>query len=202
MNEPEAPTIRERSRRAMRDELTMVAQDLFLDRGFDQVTVDQIAEVAGVSKRTLFRYFASKEDIVVGSYERYGDRLAAGLDQRPATEPVWDSLWAIFTLMASQEAAVQDRTRGRALEQIVHSTPQLTARFLEKIQMQQQALVGPVRSRLAAQGVASADPRAAAIVGAAFACLYAARSSWLVSDPAEHFREHLDRAMASVTSVG
>jgi len=186
----------------MRGELTTVAQDLFLERGFDQVTVDQIAEAAGVSKRTLFRYFATKEDIVVGSYERYGDRLVAVLDQRPETEPVWDSLWAIFTLMASQEAATQDRTRGRAMERIVHSTPQLTARFLEKIQTQQQALVDPIRSRLVAQGVASTDPRAAAIVGAAFACLYAARSSWLESDATEHFREHLDRAMASVTVTG
>lgn len=185
----------------MRDELTTVAQDLFLERGFDRVTVDQIADLAGVSKRTLFRYFATKEDIVVGSYERYGDRLVAALEQRPAAEPVWDSLWAVFTRMASQEAAAQDRTRGRALEQIVHSTPQLRARFLEKTQMQQQMLVGPIRSRLTAQGLASADPRAAAIVGAAFACLYAARSSWLEADATEHFREHLDRAMASLSDT-
>src|ERR1700737_2370781 len=61
---PVAVDIGERKRRAVRGELSEVALRLLTDRGFDSVTIDEIAAAAGVSRRTFFRYFSSKEDVV------------------------------------------------------------------------------------------------------------------------------------------
>jgi hypothetical protein len=79
---------------------------------------------------------------------------------------------------------------------IVQRTPQLTARYLEKLQRVQVLLIGRVAGRL---GQPPSDPRPAAIVGAAFACLQAARASWLGSDQSEPFEGYLDRVMGTMT---
>jgi len=76
--------VRERTRRAVRDELTQLAKDLFVEKGYDETTIDDLAAAAGMSKRTFFRYFASKEELVVGKYEILGEQLA---EDRPPARP-------------------------------------------------------------------------------------------------------------------
>ena len=62
----DAPGLLERSRRAARAEVARVGVALFLERGFDATTMDDVAAAAGVSRRTLFRYFGSKEEVALG----------------------------------------------------------------------------------------------------------------------------------------
>ena len=78
--------------RALRGEITAHALGLFSARGFDAVTADELAEAVGVSRRTLFRLFASKEDIVVAAFDTLGDEAVAALRERPADEPPWTAL--------------------------------------------------------------------------------------------------------------
>jgi AcrR family transcriptional regulator len=196
MSEHTAEPIRERTRRLVQLELTVVAQDLFLEHGYEATTVDQIAAAAGMSKRTFFRYFPSKDDLVIGKYDLFGDRLAEALDARPANEPVWESLRRVFDLTLDYVQDEHQRERNTAMERIVHSTPQLTARYLEKMQRVQALLIGRVAERLGL-GATTTDPRPTAIVGAAFACVQAARTSWLSSQQTEPFSDHLDRAMSA-----
>src|SRR5207247_3413148 len=80
--------VRERTRRAVRSELAQLAADLFVEKGYDETTIDDLAAAAGMSKRTFFRYFASKEELVVGKYEILGEQLAEDLAARPAGEPI------------------------------------------------------------------------------------------------------------------
>ncbi|MFX6226362.1 helix-turn-helix domain-containing protein, partial [Acinetobacter baumannii] len=54
----------ERSRRAAYAEISGIAMRLFLDQGFEQTTIDQIAAAAGISRRSFFRYFGTKEDVL------------------------------------------------------------------------------------------------------------------------------------------
>src|SRR5436190_16994130 len=88
--------VRERTRRAVRGELTQLAVDLFVEKGYDETTIDDLAAAAGMSKRTFFRYFASKEELVMGKYEVLGEQLAEDLAARPAGEPIWLSLRQVF----------------------------------------------------------------------------------------------------------
>ncbi len=76
------------SRRAV----THVALELFAERGFEETTVDDIANALGVSRRTLFRYFASKNDMVWGEFDWVLARLRRCLEATGADEPLHDAL--------------------------------------------------------------------------------------------------------------
>jgi AcrR family transcriptional regulator len=192
--------MRERTRRLVQTELTSVAQELFLDQGYEKTTIDQIAAAAGMSRRTLFRYLPSKDDLVIGKYDLLGDRLAAALDERPTNEPVWESLRRVFDLTLDYVQDEHQRARNDAMERIVRSTPQLNARYLEKMQRIQDLLVARVAARLTGAQVDPSDPRPAALVGAAFACMQAARTAWLGSDQTQPFSSFIDAAMGTFTS--
>jgi TetR/AcrR family transcriptional regulator, regulator of mycofactocin system len=69
-----------------------VALRLFGERGFEQTTVDDIAAELGIARRTLFRYFPSKNDIVWGEFGSVLDRLRAELAVRGAAVPMMDAL--------------------------------------------------------------------------------------------------------------
>ncbi|MER6799893.1 TetR/AcrR family transcriptional regulator, partial [Amycolatopsis mediterranei] len=78
------PGLRERKKQATRLLISNVATGLFAERGFEEVTVAEIAEAAGVSKMTVFNYFPRKEDLFL---DRHADRLAeltSVLRSRPA----------------------------------------------------------------------------------------------------------------------
>jgi len=198
MSDPRPIPMRERTRRLAQTELTAVAQDLFLEHGYEQTTVDQIAAAAGMSKRTFFRYFPSKDDLVIGKYDLFGDRMADALDARPDDEPVWESLRRVFDIALDYVQDDHQRARNDAMEAIVRSTPQLYAGYLEKLQRVQQLLIGRVAARIGSGEAADGDPRAAAIVGAAFACMQAARASWFASDQSGTFDQMLDNAMGAL----
>ena len=65
---------------------------MFIAQGFEETTVEQIASEVGMSARSVFRYFDTKEDMVVGSMQELGARLAAALADRPADEDAWQAL--------------------------------------------------------------------------------------------------------------
>lgn len=197
MTESAPQTMRERTRRLVQTELTSVAQDLFLEQGYANTTVDQIALAAGMSKRTFFRYFTSKDDLVIGKYDLSGDQLADALDQRPADEPVWESLRRMFDITIDYVQDAHQRARNDAMDRIIASDPQLTARYLEKMQRIQQLLVSRVEARLGEDGAHAGGAKAAAIVGAAFACMHAARGAWLGSAQQQPFGDYLDEAMSA-----
>lgn len=198
MSDTNPVPIRERTRRLAQTELTAVAQDLFAAQGYDNTTVDQIAAAAGMSKRTFFRYFPSKDDLVIGKYDLFADRMAEALDARPKNEPVWESLRRMFDITLDYVQDEHQRARSEAMDAIVRSTPQLYARYLEKMQRVQEILIGRVAVRLNDDEHDPSDPRPAAIVGAAFACMQAARHAWFASDRSEAFGSYLDDAMATL----
>jgi mycofactocin system transcriptional regulator len=75
-----------------RGELELVALELFAERGFDQTTVDDVADAAGIGRRTFFRYFASKNDVVWGDFDGALDALRASLAAVPTYVPLMDGL--------------------------------------------------------------------------------------------------------------
>lgn len=75
-----------------RREVTRTALELFAERGFEETTVDDIADALGVSRRTLFRYFASKNDMVWGDFDWVLARLRSCLDATGREEPLHEAL--------------------------------------------------------------------------------------------------------------
>jgi mycofactocin system transcriptional regulator len=81
-----------RRRSTTQDHITDVALDLFASRGFDEVSVDDVANAAGIARRTLFRYYSSKNAIPWGDFDAYLDHMRDLLDAMPSDVAVSDAL--------------------------------------------------------------------------------------------------------------
>ena len=86
--------IRAQRKRATRDELLQTAKELFGERGYDNVTVAEIAAGAGVSVKTLFQHFRSKEDLLLAELDQTHERLLTALRERGPDDSPVDALVA------------------------------------------------------------------------------------------------------------
>ncbi|EPX55559.1 Transcriptional regulator, TetR family [Cystobacter fuscus DSM 2262] len=126
---PEQPNLRERKQRLLRLELGEVALRLFVERGFAETTIEDIAEAAGISRRTFFRYFETKEDVVLWRLRYSSEQIGASLEARPADEP---PLLAVRkALDAVSEAYITEPERYRSYLRFLLETPTLRAHFLD-----------------------------------------------------------------------
>jgi AcrR family transcriptional regulator len=109
MASPTPDGVREQRRTFTVSEIARRAIDLFVERGYDGVTVDEIAAAAGISARTFFRYFPSKSD-VLREHQRYlFERLTRALTARPASESSTTALRKAFLSTAEMRPADSDR---------------------------------------------------------------------------------------------
>jgi AcrR family transcriptional regulator len=115
---------RERKRRQTRERIEQAAMTLFLERGFDATTIEDITEAADVSKRSFFDYFPSKEEVVSAWQDSFADRLVAAVAARPPEESSVEAVEAAIT--ATVVASADER--GLALSELIHCTPALKAR--------------------------------------------------------------------------
>ncbi|MDX6739187.1 TetR family transcriptional regulator [Actinocorallia sp. A-T 12471] len=185
---------RDIARAAVRAELAEVAFDLFARDGFDNVTITEVAEAAGVSRSTFLRYFDSKEDAVLGALDAQGMAVADALRERPASEDDWTALRnALATLI---EPYASDPERTLALTRLVRDTPSLRARQLER-----QHAWRPLLAEALAQRARARSPRLrdAVRAAAALTCLNAAVEAWTGGADGRDLRALLDEAFASLT---
>ncbi|MFJ2235145.1 TetR family transcriptional regulator [Streptomyces sp. NPDC087859] len=194
---PKRPGLRERMRATVRAEVTEVALRLFTVQGFDRTTADQIAAEAGLSRATLFRYFRTKEDIVLGGLEGDGQQVTEALAARPDEERPWVALRRAFDVLVrvNEEAPEQTLSFLRMLQQ----TPSLRARHFEKQLQWQEQMVPEIARRLEASPGRPEDPRPTALVAAALACLDAAARGWVACEGTVSLADLLDRAMGALT---
>ncbi|MGW0860389.1 TetR/AcrR family transcriptional regulator [Streptomyces sp. NPDC002690] len=123
--------LRERKKLRTRETISEVAIALFLEHGFDQVSVADVAAAAEVSKPTLFRYFPTKEDLVVQRFADHQDESAEVVRNRPAGVSPVDALHRHFLdgLEAGDPiTGLSDHEGVLAFHRLVYSTPGLVAR--------------------------------------------------------------------------
>jgi TetR/AcrR family transcriptional regulator, regulator of mycofactocin system len=101
------------AREGVRARVEEAALDLFTRRGFDQVTADEVADAAGISRRTFFRHFPTKADAVWGDFSGHVARLARLLADAPADQPVLASICAAYTAANAYPPAEQGLLRQR-----------------------------------------------------------------------------------------
>ena len=128
---PSAPeSLKSRKQQVVRDALNAAALELFLTHGFEAVTVEEIAQAAGVSRRTFFRYYKSKEDVMVEHLDRDGERLLNELAARPLDEP---PLLAIRNaLIPAIEYGLQEPDLVRDVTQLLRETSALRRALMER----------------------------------------------------------------------
>lgn len=192
------PTLRERQRAAAYEEITHVALELFLSQGFEATTIDQIVAAAGISRRSFFRYFGTKEDIVLGDLIQRGKVVAEAVAERPSHEDPWEALRAGL-LAANDVIKASEDIDDLALGHMLFETPPLYARHLEKRLRWQQMLVPLIAERLAGPQE-SVTLRASAIVATSLACLDQASRSWVASNGASDLSSLYDEAINAVRS--
>jgi AcrR family transcriptional regulator len=176
----------------MRAEVAVVALELFAEKGFDGATVDDIARAAGMSRTSFFRYFPTKEDVVLGYLDELGQSVARALVDRPADEDPWEALHSGFRTAYGKSAP------SRALGRMLVETPSLKARHQEKQARWQDLFLPEIAVRL---GISDdpCDPRPRALAAAALGCLDAAFQAWTAADEAD-MATFIDRAFDVVAA--
>jgi AcrR family transcriptional regulator len=166
---------------------------LFLSRGFAETTVEDIAKSAGISRRSYFRYFASKEAALAEGLAAVGGEIASALDDRPQTESAWLALRRAFDPVLRQ---VEGDPRAEALGALMLQHPGL---MREKDAAWTRTIGRTLSSRLSgpdASGTIEVD----ALLASALACLHVAQEHWLRPDETASLDTLLDRSMAAVRS--
>lgn len=128
-----APQGRGRPRRTSHAQLERVALALFSELGYEQTTVEHVARAAGVGRRTLFRYFASKRDMVWGDFDQglqlLASRLAAADSARPLFETLREQILA-FNALRPEDVPLH-RARMRLILQVPDLQSYATLRYAQ-----------------------------------------------------------------------
>ncbi|MEU3662459.1 helix-turn-helix domain-containing protein [Streptomyces sp. NPDC032940] len=140
------------------ERLTQAALELYTEHGYDNVTVTQIAERAGITRRSYFRYFPDKREVLFAGSERLPAAVrAAVLDAHPAASPLSAALEALTHVGAALAEHV-DRTAERRA--VIASSPELQERERTKLA----AVTSAIQDALLQRGVDDDSAKLAAQV--------------------------------------
>jgi AcrR family transcriptional regulator len=140
---PSAPGLRQRKRQQTRERLTRMAMALFLERGFEATTLDDIAAAADISRRSFFHYFASKEDVVFAWQEESTAALIAAVATRPADESMLTAAENAILAMVRQFKPGE----AIAIARLKRDNPALQARDQVKYEKLERALAEALGKR-------------------------------------------------------
>jgi len=118
-------TVRDQQARQTRARIAEAALGLFVSQGYAQTTIDQIAEVAGVSRRTVFHHFPAKESMLIDQFADRREMALRRLRERPASEPPLVSLHAVLRELCEQG---YDRRVLAQIRAVLQSEPRLSGR--------------------------------------------------------------------------
>ncbi|MET7736766.1 TetR family transcriptional regulator [Streptomyces sp. NPDC005402] len=136
--------LRERKKQQTRERIRREAYRLFAEHGYEATTVDQIAEAAEVSSSTFFRYFPTKEDVVI--QDEYDPALAEALRNRPADEPIVDAL--VNSLKGPMgQMLQQDREDLLLRSRLTFNDPAIRARNVAEQQRSEDAIAAIIAER-------------------------------------------------------
>jgi AcrR family transcriptional regulator len=173
--------------------LTKAAITLFEERGYDETTVAEIAEAAGLTKRTFFRYFSDKREVLFNGSRELQDRWIGGIEAAP---PDVRPMAAVTAGLDEVAALFADRHPfARMRSRIVAANPDLQERELIKLQ----ALAGAIKAALVNRGV----PVNAAILAsqAGVTVFHVAFARWVEQEDPGAFRRLIDASLEDLRSV-
>jgi AcrR family transcriptional regulator len=188
--------LRERKKLKTRAQLTEAALRLFSERGFDATTIEDIVEQVEVSPRTFFRYFDSKEDVVLGFFDDLGQKLRHMLAARPPEEPPFTALRRALGSLVELYTALADRVT--AAKRLAHDTPAIQARLLDKHARWENWVAEDLAARLGVDP--DEDPRPRLIAAVTLAAFSTAVTQWVDSNGRQDLPALLHQALEAVAT--
>jgi AcrR family transcriptional regulator len=167
--------LRGRKRAQTHARIQTEAMRLFFERGFDATTLDDIAVAAGVSRRSLFHYFASKEEIVFSTKADFPDLVAEAIGRRPVEEPLLDMVENALVDMAERHRSPQ----ARDLARLIHDTPALSAGDQAKYEKVERVVAKALAER---KGLPETDIACRVTAATAIGILKLSMAAWLAGD--------------------
>lgn len=198
-NPPPLPSsLRKRQQQSVRAEIMQAAMTLFLNSGFEETSIDTIADAAGVSRSTVFRYFPTKEDIVVAWSLSSGEELAQAVRNRPAGETPVDCLCGALLDHVLANADWEDA--ALAIGRLMETTPSLRARSAEKYALWERVLTEGFLSR-ADGGDPTREPTVRVMAAAVMGAFRVGAQIWIERDGAEPLPEILAAGFSALKSM-
>ncbi|WP_418277330.1 TetR/AcrR family transcriptional regulator [Isoptericola jiangsuensis] len=196
MNSSADVGLRERKKRERSAEIVDAAQRLVLDRGLDDVTVEEIAEAAGISPRTFFNYFETKDDAVLGqSTAELGEDFARTFVDGGPTGDLWTDVEHLVLELVDHAG---DGARVRRAFELMHVEPRLLARHVAWIETYR----GRVTDLFAERHARRPLPASADLCSLmTFTLLRVAGQRWEAAGRTGTLAEHLHDAVAEIVAL-
>jgi AcrR family transcriptional regulator len=174
------------------DRLAAAAMGLYAEQGFERTTVAEIAERAGVTERTFFRYFADKREVVFAGQERFLAAFTEGVQSAPAD---LTPIAVVSHALTAVAAFFDDREHSRVRDAIIAQNPSLREREVFKMTVTAEAM----RRELESRGV---EPLAAALASeAGVAAFKLAFERWLADGETRDMAELSRITLAELRAV-
>jgi AcrR family transcriptional regulator len=181
----------------VRSTLALAALELFAAQGFEATTVDQIADAAGVGRRTFFRYFRSKEDVVFPGHD---ERLAEVVERLEAADPAADPLVVLGqTAEVVLEMYLAEPEVSLKRFELTREVPALRDKEIASIDRYQRVFARYLRGRFV--GEPDGDMRAAVVAAAVVAAHNQVLRQWLRSGGALDAKQMLHDAVHQVIAA-
>ena len=183
-------------RRSTLRRITIAAQELTIERGYDGFPPDERAERVGVSRRTLFNHVRGKEEAVLGVRPDFDPRLVADFRAGGPTGDLFDDLLALIVELLDREDA--DRADAARFHQLRETNPPLTGRVITELDT-----VCAEAVALAADRPGESDPHRAQVVVSLLGALIAHAMHEFIREPDldTGLVDHLRRAVDTARSV-
>ncbi len=173
--------------------MVRAALELYAERGYEQTTVQDIAERAGVTERTFFRYFADKREVLFDSSHQLERRAAAAVADAPADASPLDV--AGRAVVAASAVLDDRREHARARAAVVSATPALQERELLKMAALGDGLAAALRDR------GDAEPAATLAAQSAVTAFRVGFAAWIDGDAPGTLGERVAEALAGLRAL-
>jgi len=191
------PGRRERKKLATRHALSSAALQLAVERGLENVTIEDITDRADVALRTFSNYFASKHEAICAFAADRARRIGASLLERPASEPLWEAL--INAVLQHYDGT--DQAFGQesmvAIGLVVNS-PAIRGEYLKIHSEMQDALAVAIAERTGTDPETDMYPQI--LAAAVTAASQVAVRHWYRADPPERLRPIIERALRQLAA--
>ncbi len=195
MVEGQAPGLRERKKERTRVQVIETAIDLFLKNGYEQTTLDEVLGAVEISRRTFFRYFESKEDLLIAWMDQLIEVACEAVRARPPSEP---PLVAIRSAIRDTLGWLSEGSLPRfvAVQQLIAKTPAVRARQSERLGHCAEAISAPLAARMNLDPQRDLAPHV--LASCAIAIMKCSIEAWIARGATEGLLELVDEGFRAL----